>query len=63
MIRLSPKSALALAFDMAMALRGTLEEVAAMEESMQRANDPEGSGKYSVFTPEEIEKQGGLLKF
>lgn len=57
MIRLSPKSPLSLSFDIALAMRGTLEEQAAMREALG-----EGSGdeKYTEFTAEEIEARGGL---
>jgi hypothetical protein len=57
MIRLNPKSSLSLSFDMALAMRGTLEEQAAMEAAMNKDGE---DGNYTEFTAEEIEARGGL---
>jgi hypothetical protein len=61
MIGLRPRNPLALSFDIALGLRGILEESEAIEKAMKNAKSG-GSDSDLPLSPEQTERQG-LLRF
>lgn len=64
MIRLSPKNPLSLAFDIALGLRGVIEEAETMDKALKGAGSGQHTAEHSsesgarVITPEQLEAQG-----
>lgn len=62
MIGLRPKNPLSVSFDIALSLRGVLEESEAIEKAMKNAKAGERDPDALPISPEQIESQG-ILRF